>query len=148
MSLHRNSRFTYPLQGQVLRRSGRREVAIFLRDNALWVADFVDGQGQIVDAATWFRFNCGDLTNREARRRMVRESAIPPSAELAARIAALLRDGEESPRDYSAPGAMNAPSPAHSAPAQHQGVVLQPSGARATSAQPPGVIVNVSKEAS
>ncbi len=99
MSLHGNPRFTYALQGQVLRRSDRREVAIFLRDNALWVADFVDGEGQIVDAATWFRFNCGDLTNREARRRMVRESAIPPSAELAARIAALLHDDAEPQRD-------------------------------------------------
>ena len=95
MSRHRDPRYTYPLQGQVLRRSDRREVAIFLRDCALWVADFVDGQGQLVDAPTWFRFNCGDLTNREALRRMVRESAIPPSAELAARIAALLRERAE-----------------------------------------------------
>jgi hypothetical protein len=48
-----------PLQGQVLRRSERREVAIFLLDDAFWVADFVDGQGELVDAATWVRFNCG-----------------------------------------------------------------------------------------
>lgn len=146
MSLHRNPRFTYPLQGQVLRRSGRREVAIFLRDNALWVADFVDGQGQIVDAATWFRFNCGDLTNREARRRMVRESAIPPSAELAARIAALLHDGEESPRDYSAPGAMNAPSPAEVVQAQHHAVVPQTSRRSRETRHAAGGIVHLSKE--
>ena len=101
MSVPRDPTSTCPLQGQVLRRSVRREVAIFLRNRALWVADFIDGRGQLVDAVTWFRFNCGDFTNREARRRMVREAAIPPSAELAARIAALLRDGEESPHDYS-----------------------------------------------
>jgi len=99
MRLHRDHGFAYPLQGQVLRRSDRREVAIFLRDCVLWVADFIDGEGQLVDAATWFRFNCGDLANSEARRRMVRESAIPPSAELASRIAALLQDGVEPPRD-------------------------------------------------
>lgn len=147
MSLHRDPASTYTLQGQVLRRSDRREVAIFLRDNVLWVADFVDGHGQLVDAATWFRFNCGDLANPEARRRMVRESAIPPSRELAARIAALLRDGDESPRDYSTPGAANAPSPAHFAPAQHQGVVLQPSRRSRDTRPAAGGIVNVSKEA-
>ena len=146
MSLHRDHGFAYPLQGQVLRRSDRREVAIFLRDRALWVADFIDGQGQLVDAATWFRFNCGDLTNREARRRMVRESALPPSAELAARIAALLRDGEESPRDYSAPGVTKAPSPADSAPAQHHTVVVQPSRRSRDTGPTAGGIVNASKE--
>jgi len=75
-----------PLQGQLLRRSERREVAIFLRDQALWIADFIDGDGELVDATTWFRFNCGDLTNAHARRRMVLESAIPLSPDLVARI--------------------------------------------------------------
>jgi hypothetical protein len=75
-----------PIQGQFLRRSERREVAIFLRDRALWVADFIDGQGELIDAPTWFRFNCGELSNSHARRRMVRESAIPLSEELVARI--------------------------------------------------------------
>ena len=37
--------------GQILRRSERRETAIYLRDGVLWVADFVDGDGQLVDAA-------------------------------------------------------------------------------------------------
>ena len=48
-----------PLFGQLLRHSERREVAIFLRDGVLWVADFIDGQGQLVEATTWFRFHCG-----------------------------------------------------------------------------------------
>ena len=77
------------LQGQVLRRSTRREVAIFLEDDALWVADFIDGEGEIVDAVTWFRFNCGAPESMQARRRMVLESAIPFSDELVARIEAL-----------------------------------------------------------
>jgi hypothetical protein len=74
------------VQGQLLRLSARREVAIYLREGALWVADFIDGQGEIVDPVSWFRFNCGGLTTSRARLRMIRESAMPLSAELIARI--------------------------------------------------------------
>ncbi len=80
-----------PLQGQLLRRSERREVAIFLLDDSLWVADFVDGQGELVDAVSWFRFNCGAAASVHARRRMALESALPLSDELVARIEALYR---------------------------------------------------------
>ena len=79
----------HPLQGQLLRRSERREVAIFLRDGALWVADFIDGNGQLIDATTWFRFNCGALSSSHARHRMLHESAIPLSEELVQRIEGL-----------------------------------------------------------
>ena len=74
------------LHGQVLRRSERREVAIFLRGHTLWIADFIDGSGELVDAPTWFRFNCGEFSNLHARHRMARESAIPLSEELVERI--------------------------------------------------------------
>jgi hypothetical protein len=74
------------MQGQLLRQSERREVAIFLRDGALWVADFVDGDGQLIEATTWFRFNCGTHATPQARRRMVLESAVPLSADLVDRI--------------------------------------------------------------
>jgi hypothetical protein len=74
------------IQGQMLRRSARREVAIYLRGGTLWVADFIDGDGQIVDAATWIRFNCGSASTYHARRRMVCESALPVSRELSMRI--------------------------------------------------------------
>ena len=83
------SRFARSLQGQLLRHSERREVAIFLCDGALWVADFIDGQGTLVDATIWFRFNCGTVASPHARRRMVLESAIPLSEEMVARIARL-----------------------------------------------------------
>jgi hypothetical protein len=79
-------RSTRPIQGQLLRQSERREVAIFLRDGALWVADFIDGQGVLIDAVTWFRFNCGALSTAHARRRMILEAATPLSQELADRI--------------------------------------------------------------
>jgi hypothetical protein len=74
------------IQGQLLRISPHRQVAIYLRDGALWVADFVDGRGTLVEAAIWFRFNCPALETPHARRRMVRESAIPLSADLVQRI--------------------------------------------------------------
>lgn len=77
--------------GQILRRSERRETAIYLRDGVLWVADFVDGHGQLVDAESWLRFNCGGATSVQARWRMALESASPVSDELAQRIEALHR---------------------------------------------------------
>jgi len=77
------------IQGQLLRLSDRRETAIYLRDGTLWVADFVDGRGEIVEAASWFRFNCGAPGATWSRRRMLLESALPLSSELVARIEAL-----------------------------------------------------------
>jgi hypothetical protein len=75
------------IQGQLLRLSVRREVAIYVREGSLWIADFVNGHGELVDPAAWFRFNCGTPWARgQARRRMLLESAIPLSEELAARI--------------------------------------------------------------
>jgi hypothetical protein len=82
-----------PIQGQLLRRTQRREVAIFLRDGALWIADFIDGRGELTDAVTWFRFNCAAASVTQAERRMLLESAMPLSSELAARIEALLAKG-------------------------------------------------------
>ena len=80
-----------PIQGQLLRLSARREVAIYLRNDVLWVADFIDGHGELVDVATWFRFNCGAPSTPHANRRMVFESAIPLSVQLAVRIERLHR---------------------------------------------------------
>ena len=76
--------------GQILRRSERRETAIYLRDGVLWVADFVDGQGRLVDAESWLRFNCGGAS-AQGRWRMATESAAPVSDDLAERIEALHR---------------------------------------------------------
>ena len=74
------------IQGQILRRSERREVAIYLRDGELWIADFIDGVGELIEPTAWFRFNCGTPWARHAHRRMLFESAMPLSADLAARI--------------------------------------------------------------
>jgi hypothetical protein len=87
------SLFAFRIQGQLLRQSERLEVAIFLRDGALWVADFIDGEGILIDAATWFRFNCGAPASPHAQRRMVLESAIPLSSDLVAKIGRLWEPG-------------------------------------------------------
>jgi len=80
------------LQGQVLRRSRRREAVLFLRDDALWVADFIDGRGEVTDAVTWIRFNCAAAKSTQAERRMVLESAIPLTEELVTRIERLQKE--------------------------------------------------------
>jgi hypothetical protein len=85
----RAPRSSRSIQGQLLRLSEHRAVAIYLRDGSTWVADFVDGQGVLVDVDTWVRFNCGTIANPHASRRIARESAIPLSAELTARIESL-----------------------------------------------------------
>lgn len=77
---------TESIQGQLLRVSAKREVAIYLREGRIWIADFIDGDGALVEPATWFRFNCGSPRAGHARRRMLLESAIPLSVELAKRI--------------------------------------------------------------
>jgi hypothetical protein len=93
------NRFATAIQGQLLRLSEWREVAIYLRKDALCVADFIDGHGELIDAATWFRFNCGTPATSYARRRMVLESAIPLSAQLVARIEYLRRSATARQRD-------------------------------------------------
>jgi hypothetical protein len=87
---------TTPIQGQLLRLTERREVAIFLCEGALWIADFIDGDGELIDAVSWFRFHCAALSTAHARHRMVLESAIPLSDELVRRIE-LLRNAYRSP---------------------------------------------------
>ena len=98
---HGSDEPTSAIQGQLLRLSERREAAIYLRGGTLWVADFIDGWGELVDAATWFRFNCGAPGATSAQRRMLLESALPLSRELVAKIDALHRPDGGRPRNVS-----------------------------------------------
>jgi hypothetical protein len=79
------------VQGQLLRQSTHRAVAIYVRDGVIGVADFIDGYGTLIDAATWLRFNCGTPGNLHALRRTMLESAFALSVDLAERIEALHR---------------------------------------------------------
>ena len=81
------------IPGQILRRNERREVAIYLRGDKLWVADFIDGCGELVDAVMWFRFNCGTRESVHAQCRMIFESAIPLYEQLEKKIEELHRSG-------------------------------------------------------
>lgn len=88
------------IQGQLLRISARREVAIYLRDGTLWIADFVDGCGELFEPEVWFRFNCGSQGAPDARRRMLRESGLPLSRGLVMKIESLhLRSAAPNPLD-------------------------------------------------
>ena len=91
-AMERTSRSSGSIQGQLLRLSTHREVAIYLREGSTWVADFVDGRGVLADVPTWLRFNCGTAANAYAARRAALESAFPLSAELVARIEPLHQD--------------------------------------------------------
>jgi hypothetical protein len=84
------------IQGQLLRLSARREVAIYLLDGTLWVADFIDGCGELFEPETWFRFNCGSPSARDAQRRMLLESALPLSADVVTKIEGLHRASDTS----------------------------------------------------
>jgi hypothetical protein len=91
LDLDAGNPFATAIQGQLLRWSERREVAIYRRKDALWAAPFIDGDGELIDAVTWFRFNCGTPFASYARRRMILESAMPLPGQLAARIESLHR---------------------------------------------------------
>jgi len=92
MNFGLESDFTDSIQGQVLRLSERHEAALFLHDGNLWIADFVNGDGELMDVITWIRFNCGGPSAGKMQQRMTLESAIPLSKELAGRIEALCRN--------------------------------------------------------
>lgn len=77
--------------GQLLRLSARRVVAIYIRGEALWIADFIDGHGELMDPMVWIRFNCGSPLARQTQRRTLLEGGMPLSGEIVARIDALHR---------------------------------------------------------
>ena len=95
MNARRNATSQVPLQGQLLRRDRRREAALFLHQGSLWVADFIDGKGGIVDAASWVRFNCSAPTKPRSGASRARMHALSPR--LAATIGSLLRESAGSP---------------------------------------------------
>ena len=65
------------------------EVAIYTRDGAFWVAEFKDGRGELLNAATFFRFHAGVLRYRNRRHAATLESAMTLTPELLERIEGL-----------------------------------------------------------
>ncbi|MSQ70713.1 MAG: hypothetical protein EXR27_05390 [Betaproteobacteria bacterium] len=80
------------LQGNAIRLSAHREVALYQRGGTAWVAEFIDGRGTLHTVGAWSAFK----HNRSALRR-IQESEITPLAEtMAARIERLHLQDEAS----------------------------------------------------
>ena len=51
-------------EGRLLRLGEGHEVAIYRRDGVCWPAEFRHGRGELIDAASWFRFHAGPALSR------------------------------------------------------------------------------------
>ncbi|HKA44527.1 MAG TPA: hypothetical protein VKF40_21255 [Burkholderiales bacterium] len=89
-----------PIHGSLLRLSGRREIAIYLRDGAAWVAEFCDGRSKLCTAGAWFASSAGRSLVHAQRRGEV-ETITPLPRTLVPEIEALHRH---------APGAVVGPA--------------------------------------
>ena len=78
------------LHGNLLRLSERREIAIYLRDGAAWVADFNNGQVELFTASAWYSMSAGRMLALAQRREEV-ETISPLPEEVVQRIESLHR---------------------------------------------------------
>jgi len=85
------------ISGNVIHIGDEQTVAIYQRNGVCWIADFQRGVGQLVDAASWFRFHAGVLRYSHRRRGQALETMTPISPELAEQIELLHRPAQASP---------------------------------------------------
>lgn len=85
---------TSAVQGSLLRLSERREVAIYLREGAGWVADFHDGRATLHSVSEWHGSGSGRMLVHAQRRDAV-ETISPLPDEVVQRIESLHRRMEE-----------------------------------------------------
>jgi hypothetical protein len=83
-----------PIQGSLLRLSERREVAIYLREGAGWVADFHNGRATLHSMSEWYSLGGGRALVHAQRRDAV-ETISPLPDEVGQRIEALHQRMEE-----------------------------------------------------
>ena len=83
-----------PLHGSLLRLSDRREVAIYLREGAGWVADFHNGCATLHSVSEWYSSGGGRMLVHAQRRDAV-ETISPLPDEVIQRIESLHRRMEE-----------------------------------------------------
>ena len=88
MDTNRKQIRTHPLEGNLLRLNDHREIAIYLRDGAAWVAEFKDGKGELHFASAWFGTDRG-RTVAYAQRRGEVEYISPIPAEVIEQIECL-----------------------------------------------------------
>jgi hypothetical protein len=95
------------ISGGVIHVDDGKSVAIYRRHGMCWVADFQWGAGQLVDAASWFRFHAGVLRYSHSRRATALESMAPISPQLAEQIERLHRSANpaapDRPESFPAP---------------------------------------------
>jgi hypothetical protein len=92
MNTNRQQNGMTPLQGNLLRLPGRREIAIYLRDGAAWVADFNNGHAELHTASGWYDTGNGRMLAHAQRRGEV-EIVSPIPEGVAERIEGLHRSG-------------------------------------------------------
>lgn len=83
-----------PIQGSLLRLSERREVAIYLRGGAGWVADFNNSRATLHSVSEWCSLGSGRALVHTQRRSAV-EPISPLPDEVVRRIESLHRRMEE-----------------------------------------------------
>ena len=83
-----------PIQGSLLRLSEHREVAIYLREGAGWVADFHNGRATLHSVSEWYSNGSGRMLVHAQRRNAV-EPVSPLPDEVVRRIESLHRRAEE-----------------------------------------------------
>ena len=88
MNTNRKQNGAVPLQGSLLRLSERREIAIYLRDGAAWVADFNNERGELFFASAWYSMGGGRMLAHTQRRGEV-ETISPLPEAVVQRIEAL-----------------------------------------------------------
>ena len=94
MNSNRQQNDMTPLQGNLLRLPGGREIAIYLRDGAAWVADFNNGCAALHIAGAWYSTGNGRMLAHAQRRGEV-EIISPLPDETIRRIEALHRRAAE-----------------------------------------------------
>lgn len=68
MDTNRKQAGTSPLQGNLLRLNDGREVAIYLREGAAWIAEFKNGKAGLHVAGEWFSTGHGRMLAHAQRR--------------------------------------------------------------------------------
>jgi len=94
MNTTRESSGVSPTQGSLLRLSEHREVAIYLREGAGWVADFNNGRATLHSVSEWYTNGSGRMLAYAQRRDAV-ETISPLPDEIVRRIESLHRRMEE-----------------------------------------------------
>jgi hypothetical protein len=94
------------ISGTSMRLSERETIAVYRWDRLSWVAHFRDGQGELNEAATWFKANAGVLRSRWLGSPAALEAVEVLTPSMVAKIAQLHeRDAAEQARRDAASAA-------------------------------------------